>query len=144
MPYFVGSSLITRNIGTLQTAIYCSGPFLSLATSTFLILANVCLKSEDSVISLTVGRSTTPLATNIFSTNIVNGVSPLILPQPGVGIYNYYMASLRVGTGINLNLNGCALDQPGAGTFYYTIWMQTDKAGSFPEMAVSLIILKVA
>ena len=144
MPYFVGSSLITTRIGLTQTAIYCSGPFLSSATSTFLILANVCLKSDDNVISLTVGRATTPLATNIFSTNIVNGVSPLILPQPGVGTYNYYMASLRGGNNININLHGCALDQPGTGTFYYTIWMQTDRAGSFPELAVSLIVLKVA
>ena len=51
---------------------------------------------------------------------------------------------MRVGNSININLNGSALDQPGAGTFYYTIWMQSDKAGAFPEMAVSLIILKVA
>ena len=115
-----------------------------MTSSTFLIIVNVCLKSEDNTISLTVGRSTTPLATNIFSTNIVNGVSPLILPQPGAAAYNYYMASLRVGNGINLNLSGSALDTPAAGTFYYTVWMQSDKAGSFPEMALSLIVLKVA
>jgi hypothetical protein len=103
----------------------------------------VSLKSEEASVSLTVGRSTTPLATNIFSTNIVNGLSPLILPQPGAGKYNYYIASLRVGNGTNINLSGSALDQPGAGNFYYTIWMQSDKVGNFPEMAVSLIILKV-
>jgi hypothetical protein len=94
--------------------------------------------------SLTVGRSTTLLATNILSTNIVNNSSPLILPQPGSGTYNYYMASLCVGNNTNINLSGSALDKPGVGTFYYTIWMQSDKSGSFPEMAASLIVLKVA
>jgi hypothetical protein len=143
IPYSVGASLITRNIGLTQTAIYVSGPFSSSATSTFLILANVSLKSEDAVISLTVGRSITPLAINTFSTNIVNGVSPLTLPQPGSGSYNYYMASLRTGNNTNINLNGSALDTPGTGTFYYTVWMQSDKVGSFPEMALSLIVLKV-
>jgi hypothetical protein len=128
----------------IATAIYSVGPFTSLASSTFLILANVSLKSEDAEISLTVGRSTTLLATNILSTNIVNNVSPPTLPQPGSGTYNYYMASLRVGNNTNINLNGSALDKPGVGTFYYTIWMQSDKSGSFPEMAVSLIVLKVA
>jgi len=73
----------------------------------------------------------------------VNNVSPLILPQPGSGTYNYYMASMCVATGININLSGSALDTPGAGTFYYTIWMQSDKLKSFPEMAISLIVLKV-
>jgi hypothetical protein len=136
--------LITRNVGVTQTAIYVSGPFTSLATTTFLILANICIKSENNTVSFTVGRSTTPLASNTFSTNIVNGVYPLILPQPGGGTYNYYMASLRLENSINFNLNGSALDQPGAGTFYYTIWMQCEKAGSFSEMALSLIVLKVA
>uniref|UniRef100_A0A6C0B7X5 Uncharacterized protein n=1 Tax=viral metagenome TaxID=1070528 RepID=A0A6C0B7X5_9ZZZZ len=53
------------------------------------------------------------------------------------------MASIRVGNGINTNLSGSALDQPGIGSFYYTIWMQSDKVGTFPEMAASLIVLKV-
>ncbi len=104
------------------------------------IIPNVTLKSEDAAISLTVGRSTTLLATNLLSTNIVNNASPLILPS---GTYNYYMASIRVGNGININLSGSALDQPGIGLFYYTIWMQSNKVGSFPEMAASLIVLRV-
>jgi hypothetical protein len=54
------------------------------------------------------------------------------------------MASTRVGNGININLSGSALDKPGVGSFYYTIWMQSDKVGTFSEMAVSLIVLKVA
>jgi hypothetical protein len=54
------------------------------------------------------------------------------------------MAAIRLGNNVNCNLSGSALDQPGAGTFYYTIWMQSNKVESYPEMAVSLIVLKVA
>ena len=90
------------------------------------------------------GRASTLLATSLLSTNIVNGLSPLILPQPGAGTYNYYMASAKLPGNTNFNLNGTALDKPGAGTFYYTIWMQSENSRTYDEMAVSLIILQVA
>lgn len=105
------------------------------------ILTNVTLKSEDAAISLTVGRSTTLLATNLLSTNIVNNASPLILPS---GTYNYYIASIHTKNNVNTNLSGSALDQPGIGSFYYTIWMQSNKVGTFREMAAALIVLRVA
>jgi hypothetical protein len=74
-----------------------------------------------------VGRASTLLATNLLSTNITNGLSPLILPQPGAGTYNYYMASAKVTGNTNFNLHGTALDKPGAGTFYYTLWYNVTK-----------------
>jgi hypothetical protein len=135
--------LITTTIGTTQTAIYRLGPFTATATTTFLVLTNVSLQSDDNTVSLTVGRASTPAATNILSTNIVNNLSPLTLPQPGAGTYNYYMASGKPRNNVNFNLCGSALDKPGAGTVYYTIWMQSDNSYNYVEMAVSLIVLQV-
>jgi hypothetical protein len=121
--------------------VYRLGPFTALSTTTYLVLANVTLESENHTVSLTVGRSSTPSATNLLSTNIVNGSSPLVLPSTGT--YNYYMASAKLPNDTNFNLHGSALDKPGAGTVYYTIWMQSDSSHNYSEMAVSLIILQV-
>lgn len=143
IPYVVDRSLITSPIGEKETEIYRLGPFAALETTTFLVLANVSLQSRGFTVSLTVGRSSEPSDTNVSSTNIVNGRSPLILPQPGEGIYNYYMASARLADTIPFNLCGTALDKPGDGKFYYTIWMQSDREGTYPEMAVSLTVLQV-
>ncbi len=135
--------MITTTVGTTQTAIYQLGPFIALATTTFLILPNVSLESDNQTVSLTVGRASVPAATNIQSTNITNNLPPLTLPQPGAGIYNYYMASAKEAGNINFNLSGSALDKPGAGTVYYTIWMQAGALHNYSEMAVSLIVLQV-
>jgi hypothetical protein len=51
---------------------------------------------------------------------------------------------MKLPNGINFNLSGSAIDQPGAGTFYYTIWMQNENSNTYNEMAVSLTILQVA
>ena len=135
--------MITTTIGTTQTAIYRLGPFTATSTTTFLILPNVSLESDNHTVSLTVGRALVPAATNLLSTNIVNGLAPLTLPQPGAGTYNYYMASAKEPGNVNFNLCGSALDKPGAGSFYYTIWMQSDNSYNYVEMAVSLIVLQV-
>jgi hypothetical protein len=42
-----------------------------------------------------------------------------------------------------LNLNGFALDVPGAGTFYYTIWASSDASHNYTEMTAVLTALKV-
>jgi hypothetical protein len=143
-PYSVNTSLITTTIGNTQTRVYQLGPFTSLASSKFLVLPNVTFSSNDKQVQLTVGRATTSGASSALSTNIVNGLSPLLLPQPGSGSYNYYIAAQsKASNSDSLNLSGSALDQPGAGTFYYTIWMQSSSSSTYSEMAVSLIVLQV-
>jgi hypothetical protein len=42
-----------------------------------------------------------------------------------------------------VNLNGFALDSPGAGTFYYTIWMSSTVSHTYTTMAAALTVLKV-
>jgi hypothetical protein len=41
------------------------------------------------------------------------------------------------------NTNGFAIDVPGAGTFYYTIWMSSDASHNYSEMTVVLTVLKI-
>jgi hypothetical protein len=40
-----------------------------------------------------------------------------------------------------LNLNGFAIDAPGAGTFYYTVWMSSGTSHNYAEMTVVLTAL---
>jgi hypothetical protein len=41
------------------------------------------------------------------------------------------------------NMNGFAIDVPGSGTFYYTVWMSSSTSHNYSEMAVELIVLNV-
>jgi hypothetical protein len=40
-------------------------------------------------------------------------------------------------------LNGFALDIPGAGTFYYTIWMSSSASYNYSDMTAVLTVLQV-
>ena len=43
----------------------------------------------------------------------------------------------------HINLHGFAIDSPGAGTFYYTIWMQSGASHNYSDMTAVLTILKI-
>jgi hypothetical protein len=108
-----------------------------------MIMANICYTAAKLDIQMTVGRATTSGATAANSTNIVSNVNPLALP---VSNPNTYMAA-RGGENDSdtnkYNMNGFAMDAPGAGTFYYTIWMSSSTSHNYSEMAVSLSILSI-
>jgi len=92
---------------------------------------------------MTVGRATTTGATAANSTNVTSGATPVTLPQT---TGSYYFASFPGQGDTNnhkINLNGFALDAPGAGTFYYTIWMSSAASNNFTDLAVALSVLKV-
>ena len=93
-------------------------------------------------VQLTVGRATSTGETAANSTNIVSNVSPLALP---VSSTSYYMAALPIQSDSDdyLNLNGFAIDAPGAGTFYYTIWMSSSTSYNYTDMTAVLTVLKV-
>ena len=141
-PYVADGSLLTSTIGTSQTAIYQVGPITILSTNKLLIMANASFIGQKFRVQLTVGRATTSGASATNSTNIVSNVSPLVLPQTSP---SYYMASLpQMGdANDNLNLNGFAIDSPGAGTFYYTIWMSSGTSHTYSDMTVVLTVLKI-
>jgi hypothetical protein len=109
----------------------------------FIITANACFSATNEAVELTVGRATTSGATAANSTNIVSNTSPLVLP---VATTAYYMGAFPVvpsANGHSVNINGFAIDTPGAGTFYYTIWMSSGASHNYSTMAVSLAVLKI-
>ena len=89
---------------------------------------------------MTVGRATTSGATAANSTNIVTGTTPVTLPPTTTA---YYMAATSEASSHESNVNGFAIDVPGAGTFYYTIWMSSDTSHNYSEMTVVLTVLKI-
>jgi hypothetical protein len=42
-----------------------------------------------------------------------------------------------------INFNGFAIEQPGAGTYYYTIWMTSSPSSSYSEMTINLTVLQI-
>jgi hypothetical protein len=101
-------------------------------------MANVCLISNNKHVQITVGRATTTGASNTNSTNIVSGSSPVTLP-----VTSNYMAAAINANEVELNLNGFALNVPGTGTFYYTLWASSDTSHNYTEMTAVLTALEV-
>jgi hypothetical protein len=148
---FTGHNLYTTSIQPTQTAIYQVGPITSTATAKYLVLLNACFigSNNHSCIQATVGRATTSGATALNSINIVNGSSPLVLNPNNQNPPIYYMAVIPNQGDINsktCNIYGSALDSPGSGTYYYTVWMATDhnNAESYPELTLSLSVLQIS
>jgi hypothetical protein len=139
-PYAASGSLITTTIGTAQTRIYQVGPITTTASTKLLIMANASFISSDKQVSMTVGRATTSGATAANSTNIVSGTSPVTLPTTSP---SYYMAAVSHGNNIQANVNGFAIDAPGAGTFYYTIWMSSSGSHNYSDMTAVLTALQI-
>jgi hypothetical protein len=90
---------------------------------------------------MTVGRATSTGANNTNSTNIVSNVSPLTLPNTNPAYYISGVPSL--GGNPSQNASGHSIDTPGAGTFYYTIWMSSSNSHTYSEMAAMLTVLKI-
>ena len=102
-------------------------------------MANVCLISNNKHVQITVGRATTTAASNTDSTNIVSGSSPVTLP-----VTSNYMAAAINANETELNLNGFALDVPGAAAeIYYIIWASSDTSHNYTEMTAVLTALEV-
>ena len=141
-PYSTSGSLLTTTIGTSQTRVYQSLPIIITSNVKLLIMVNVTFNSVNTNIQLTVGRSTSPSILSTDHTNIVNGVNPLILPAT----QGYIAASPGTtdSVGEAENLNGFALDSPGIGTYYYTVWMSCSTSTNFSSsLAVALSVLKL-
>ena len=139
-PYAPSGSLITTTIGTTQTRIYQLGPITTTSSNKLLIMSNASFIGNKNLVQLTVGRATTSGASAANSTNITSNSSPLVLPTTTTA---YYMASLPQQNDADgyLNLNGFAIDAPGAGTFYYTVWMSSGASHNYSEMTVVLTAL---
>ena len=123
---------------------YEVGPVTAISTTKFLIMANVSFKGNNHGIQVTVGRATSSGANASASTNIVSNISPLVLPITSSATSYYMMAQPTNNDSSDyLNLNGTAIDIPGAGTFYYTIWMSSSSAHNYTTMTAFLTVLKI-
>ena len=139
-PYAANVSLITTTIQTTQTRIYQVGPITTVSSTKLLIMANACFTSDNRRVAMTVGRATTSGATAANSTNIVSGTTPVTLPAATTA---YYMAATSIGANNEANVNGFAIDAPGTGTFYYTIWMSSSTSHNYSQMTAVLTVLKI-
>jgi hypothetical protein len=141
-PYATTTALITNTVGTSQTRIYQIGPITSTAGQKFMIMANISFFGNNKDMQMTVGRATTSGANAVNSTNIVSGTAPVVLPQSTTA---YYMAGTpSISNSTSQNLSGFALDTPGAGTFYYTIWMASTNTHTYPELTAVITALKIS
>jgi sugar lactone lactonase YvrE len=141
-PYAAITSSIT--IAATQTRIYEVGSITS-SNNKFLIMASASFSGTGKTIELTVGRATTTGASAANSTNIVSQTTPLVLPAVTSGPA-YYMAawpSMNDSNNHPVNINGFAIDSPGTGTFYYTLWMSDSGNDTFTDLTVALTVLKI-
>ena len=135
--------MLTTTIGTSQTAVYQLGPTTTTATTKLLIMANACYYGLKRGVQMTVGRASSSGASASASTNIVTGTTPVTLPSAGTTAF--YMAAIPIQANADdhLNLHGFAIDAPGAGTFYYTLWMCSSTSENYTNMTAAVTVLKI-
>ena len=128
---------------TLNTpvAVFCLGSYTLSQTETVFISARISftIANNNSSYYFTICRSTTQIAQGItLTTGVTNIVTNLQLSQllvssiidtiPGHNAIKNHVATI----------NGSIIDTPGAGTYYYSIWMQSDHTNtgcvSYPWM----------
>jgi len=143
-PYAYSTALLTNTLLATQTAIYRVGPITATASSIFMVTTNLCFISKDTAIQITVGRATSLANSTVAAnnTNIVSNIVGLTLP---LTTPPYYMAAFPQGGSNNrsVNINGFALDSPGAGTFYYTLWACDAGFHTYADMTAFLAVLAV-
>jgi hypothetical protein len=143
--YLEPGSLLTTNLATTSTLVYQIGPVTALSTTQLLIMANTVVQAQNgTTIQLTVGRATVSGATAGQCINLASGLTGITLSEtvPGTAIAGWP----GPGGGVNnkiVNVNGFALDKPGAGTFYYNLWMASNVAHNFSTMTAAIEVLKV-
>ena len=127
----LSTSITNANGGT---AMYEVGPITTSASSKLLITASLSLiAAAANSIQLTVGRYTATGATAAQSTNVPSNTTAISIPYSSSSVY--FMATTKNISVKYANLNGTAVDSPGAGTFYYRIW-----ASSVPAMSANTTI----
>jgi len=142
-PYVTGGSLYTTTIAATATAVYEIGPITTLATTKLLLMANVCLINGNHSLVMTVGRATTSAASIANSSNIVADASMWTNPPTSPSYYMAAFAAANQADGKATNLSGFSIDTPGAGTFYYTIWMSSSTSHTYAGMTASLTALSI-
>jgi hypothetical protein len=133
-PYISSGNLLTSTIisDAGGTPLYQIGPIVTSASSKLLIVASMSMiASANCTIQMTVGRTTTSGSPYTGLTNVVSGVSGIPLPIAPTLPANFMAATLAL-TNVASNLNGTVVDEPGAGTFYYTVY-----ASSVPSMVAN-------
>jgi hypothetical protein len=87
---------------------------------------------------MNIGRSNIFLASPAQTTEVMNNTSPLVLPASSTCFFLGSISNNEVG---NMAMHGYCLDSPGAGNYYYTLWMSSATPYNYSSMAVSLTAL---
>jgi hypothetical protein len=131
---------ITTSIGTSATLVHQVGPVTTTVTGKYTLMALIAYVHQGYMTQMTIGRSSVSLASAANCVSVINGASPLVLPSGGTCFYVDSNSDTSVG---NSALKGFATDSPGAGTFYYTVWMSSDTPFNYNGMAASLTVFSV-
>ena len=128
---------------TLNTpiAVFCLGPYTLSQTVVVFISARVSftIANDNSSYYFTVCRSTTEIVQGItLTTGVTNIITNLQLSQlSSASIIDSMPGNTAIKNHI-ATINGSIIDTPSSGTYYYSIWMQSDHTNngcvSYPWM----------
>jgi hypothetical protein len=110
------------------------------ATGKYMLMALLAYVHQGYMTQMTIGRSAVSLDSAANCVSVVNGTRPLVLPSGGTCFYIDANSDSGVG---NSALKGSVTDNPGAGSFYYTLWMTSDTPFNYNGMAASLTVFSV-
>ena len=142
-PYATGGSLRTTTIAETATAIYEIGPITTVSTTKLLLMANVCVVHQDANLVMTVGRATSSGASVANSSNAIADASMWTTPPTSPCLYMAAFSPGNQAANTSINLAGFCIDTPGAGTFYYTIWITSSVSRTYAGTTAFLSALRI-
>ena len=115
------------------------GPIATTSTGRYLCMADMTYTSTGTnhITTMTIARATTSGATGGASTNLAN-LSPI---SSGITGANQYVATHLSSRNADTicSLTGFTIDNPGVGTFYYSVWGFSENSVSSENVDFSVL-----
>jgi hypothetical protein len=120
--------------------IYEVGPIAVSGGKKVLILANVIYASDANNLYIVVGRADVASAAGIDTTNLVK--TGALVDEEGNFTQLCLASNSGNAEGVAMNLSGHVIDNPDAGTYYYSLWMGSNGTGTY-GLGTSLSVLLI-
>jgi hypothetical protein len=134
--YSVTFSTTTATNYLIPTSTY--GPYYAVSTNNYLLSASLTYSSNGASTRFTIARSSVASPTAAQAFNLVNGLDMTNT------MATTYISARSSGVGVATSMSANIVDNPGAGTWYYTLWIQSDVGSATPlSMNVIFSILKL-
>ena len=114
------------------------GPYNAVSTNNYLLSASLTYSSNGASTRFTIAKSSVASPTAAQAFNLVNGLDMTN------SMATTYISARSSGATVATSMSANIVDNPGAGTWYYTLWIQSDIGTATPlSINVNFSIIKL-